>query len=90
MLHPRHAKYRLVVIPEPALGTRVILQHGPRGTIVVRGRRHQPIWLCGHCLAKLAVGVTRGQLMDAVLVCEECGSFNDTGAVSVLLALSSP
>jgi hypothetical protein len=87
MLRYHVAKYRLVVIGEPALGTRMILQHGRRGTIVVTGSRREPIWLCGRCAAKLAVGVARRQLMDAVLVCLNCGSYNDTSAASVAPAL---
>lgn len=86
MLRSHLAKYRLVVIAEPALGTRTVLQRGPRGTIVVMGSRPAPIWLCGRCSAKLAVGVTRRQLMDAVLLCLNCGSYNDTSDVSVTLA----
>lgn len=88
MLHSAAARYRLVVIAEPALGTRTILQHRRNGTIVVRGSRGEPVWLCGQCGAKLAVGVTRGQLMDAVLVCLNCGSYNDSSAVAVMLAVS--
>jgi hypothetical protein len=88
MLRSAHPRYRLVVIAEPALGTRTVLQHGRNGTIVVRGPRGEPVWLCGECSAKLAVGVSRGQLMDAVLVCLNCGSYNDTSAVAVMLAVS--
>jgi hypothetical protein len=88
MLPTSRGKYRLVVIAEPALGTRTILTHRRGGTIVVRGARGEPVWLCGGCAAKLAVGLTRGQLMDAVLVCASCGSYNDTSALAVILAAS--
>ena len=72
---------RMLVIPEPASGTRTVLVQGGAD----RMADHRPMFtgdasvdqLCGGCGRVLVDGVPLGQLRSAVLCCGRCGAFNE-------------
>lgn len=81
--HPgKRPEKRLRVIPEPEEGTRSVLVptddvvgpviNGPGG----RGTTDQ---VCGSCGRVLIAGIAPSQVMEMVIRCPDCGSYNDTG-----------
>ena len=48
----------------------------PRRIPVIRGRGHI-IYLCGACEVELARNVVPEQLTELIILCPECGAFNE-------------
>lgn len=63
---------RVVAKPRDA-GKRVI---APRRIPVIRGRGYIT-YICGACEAELAQNVVPEQLADLIILCPECGAFNE-------------
>lgn len=69
---------KLKVIPQPEKGTRAVLHFDSKDTsIIIQGKGNLDL-LCGSCGATLAKGVNEGQVKNLVLLCNKCGSYNDT------------
>jgi hypothetical protein len=66
-----------MVISEPEADTRTVLKYTGPGTAIFSGYGNVTM-LCGHCERPLAERVKMGTLRNLVLVCKNCGSFNDT------------
>jgi hypothetical protein len=70
---------RLVVIPEPAPGTRTVMNRTGEGTVVFAGQGGPPITMvCGNCGAPLIEGMAVKQIQGFVLRCNRCGAYNET------------
>ena len=87
----------LAVIPEPAKGSRTLLDGGGQGHPLMFGHdADAPDYLCGSCGYRLLTSIKLSDmkgLKDAVAVCPECGSFNDLASQSgagELPALAAP
>jgi hypothetical protein len=65
----------LVVVPEPARGTRSILAGTADQTIVMAGDGHA-VHVCGRCGAPLLQGVTPSLLFTMLVRCGRCGTHN--------------
>ena len=75
----RKRTIRMVVIPEPAPGTRSVINYQGEGTVIFRSTAGPTTELvCGKCGAPLVVGMTVDQIRGMVLRCKRCGSFNET------------
>ena len=69
---------RMVVIPEPAAGTRSVMNRQGEGTVIFAAPNGPNTTLvCGKCEAPLAVGMRVDQIVALVLRCNRCGSFNE-------------
>ena len=72
---------RLMVIPEPEEGSRVVLKKDDASstTVFLRGNDSDaPSLLCGGCGVVLVERTQRGTMGGIVLRCPRCGSYNDT------------
>ena len=69
------------VIPEPKKGTAAILQLGTpkyfmnEPYVIMRGNADTD-YVCGGCRVTIVSGIERGQLINMVLKCANCGSYN--------------
>jgi hypothetical protein len=76
-------RIRLKVIPEPEPKTRAILNYTGEGTIVIMAYHSEISFDCGKCGAPLIVGMLPEQVVNIVIKCNGCGSFNDTGGIMI-------
>lgn len=67
---------RLRVIPKPAEGTGTVLRFESDEPTMIRGKWDLDL-LCGKCGATLAAGVYEGMLINLVLQCNQCDSYNE-------------
>lgn len=67
---------KLQVIPKPAEGTRSVLAKAPPDPLLFQGEGDLNL-LCGKCGAILAKGVHEGTLINLVLQCNQCGTYNE-------------
>jgi len=61
------------VIPKPKEGTMAVFKLGKEGKIEGEGNDN---YLCGACGNIICKNVNRGQLINLVFVCPNCGSYN--------------
>jgi hypothetical protein len=73
----RKRHLRLAVIPEPEPMTRTVLKHYGEGTVILQGPA-QVVMDCGNCGEPLTDGWRPDLIENVVLVCHNCGSFNET------------
>jgi predicted RNA-binding Zn-ribbon protein involved in translation (DUF1610 family) len=69
-------QYNLEVIPEPAQGSAAVFMLSTEGPIPLLRGQGSHDFLCGACDNVIAKGVERGQVINIVLKCPNCGSFN--------------
>ena len=69
-------QYNLDVITEPAEGTAVVFMASTEGQIPFLRGQGSHDFLCGACDNVVAKGFDRGQIVNIVLKCSNCGSFN--------------
>ena len=75
------AKIQMEVIPEPETGTAAILQlDTPKyfmnePYVIMRGKADTD-YVCGGCRVTIVSGIERGRLINMVLKCANCGSYN--------------
>ena len=74
----RKRTIRMVVIPEPAPGTRSVINYQGEGTLIFSGAGAGTTMICGKCGAPLVQGMRIDQLQGLVLRCKACGSYNET------------
>lgn len=76
-------KIKLTVIDEPAPDTRNVIDYRGSGTVAMAGPNpFAPHLCCGSCGVPLVTGMPREQIINLVLRCKLCRSFNDTGDVT--------
>lgn len=68
--------YNLEVIPEPAHGTAVVLVPSMEGPIPLLQGQGSHDFLCEACDNVIARSIDRGQIVNIVLKCPNCRSFN--------------
>lgn len=68
--------YQLEVIPEPKPGTASVLITDKSGPFVFIRGTGSSNFLCGACQSVLVERMERGQIMEIVFKCSNCGSFN--------------
>lgn len=68
----------LKVIPEPDPCTRSVFIKTGDGTILFQGHDTSISLDCGKCGAPLIIGLALEQIVNVVVRCNQCGSFNDT------------
>jgi hypothetical protein len=67
---------QMTVISEPEHGTATVLIHGKKGNFVFIKGEGGDNYLCGACKNILCEKVSRGQIVNIVLKCPNCGNFN--------------
>ena len=70
------AKIQMGVIPEPAKGTAIVLTPPADGPQVMVQGVADDIYVCGSCGKPICENVERGQLINLVFKCFNCGSYN--------------
>ena len=78
---PAVPKIQMEVIPEPAANTAAILKlaqpnYATKEPFAVISGAGETDYVCGTCRVTIASRVTRGQLVNMVLFCVNCGSYN--------------
>lgn len=69
----------MVVIPEPAPGTRTVMVRTGEGTLVFDAPSGPATTLvCGKCRAPLVQGMRVDQIEGMVLRCNQCGAYNES------------
>lgn len=74
---PKGRVIRMVIIPEPPPGTRSVLKYTGAGTVVAQGPGNTTM-ACGKCGAPLIKGAAVQTLRNIVLICKNCGSYNES------------
>lgn len=69
-------QYNLEIIPEPEQGTAVVLIPSTEGPIPLMCGEGSHDFLCGACDNVIAKSIDRGQIVNIVLKCPNCKSFN--------------
>lgn len=67
----------LRVIPQPSNGARSVLVLDSPGTVFVKGEGPAVSYECGTCGSPLLVDVKAEQVRNVVLLCANCGSYNE-------------
>lgn len=68
--------YQMQVIPEPKPGTASVLITDKTGSFVFMRGSGSSNFVCGACQSVLVEGVERGQIIEIVFRCPNCGSYN--------------
>jgi len=68
--------YQMEVIPEPAQGTAAILALNKSGQYPLMEGKGTTNYLCGACRNVICKSVERGQIINLVFKCPNCGSYN--------------
>jgi len=70
---------KLNIIPEPPLPyTRTVLIKDGNDPLFIKGYTTKFKFVCGKCGSILMEGIDRKQVINIVLKCNKCNSFNDT------------
>lgn len=67
----------LTTIPEPKRKSRSVLELRSAGTILIQGEGPPISYDCGVCASPLLVDVRPDQVTNVVLVCANCGAYNE-------------
>ena len=70
------AKIQMEIIPEPAKGTASVLIPGSEGPQVMLQGAADVTYICGCCGKPICENVQRGQVINLVFKCFDCGSYN--------------
>lgn len=70
------AKIQMEVIPEPEKGTASVLVPGQHGPQVMFKGAGDDTYICGCCGKPICENVQRGQFINLVFRCYNCGSYN--------------
>ena len=70
------AKIQMEVIPEPKKGTAAVLAPGTNGPQVMFKGQADVTYSCGCCGKPICENIQRGQLINLVFKCFNCGSYN--------------
>lgn len=76
------ARTPLNSIPDPGLTRSTLVREG-EGTVVFTGDYEGPVYTCGSCGAPLIEGVRGTHVVDLMLFCNACGSYNESPAADV-------
>lgn len=68
--------YQMEVIPEPAKGTAAVLALNKSGPYPLMEGNGTINYLCGACRNVICKSVERGQIMNLVFKCPNCGCYN--------------
>jgi uncharacterized ferredoxin-like protein len=68
--------YQMQVIPEPKAGTASVLVFDKKGKFVMIQGSGSANFLCGACQNIICQSMERGQIVNLVFKCPNCGSFN--------------
>jgi hypothetical protein len=71
---------KLQPVPKPSNGSRTVLRLDGPGTIIVQGNgANAPAisYDCGSCGSPLMVDVRRGQVTNVIMLCNNCGTYNE-------------
>ena len=69
--------YSMEVIPKPKEGiASVISWSGEKGNFAVIKGEGNDNYICGTCGNNICQNVVRGQIINFVIVCPNCGSYN--------------
>lgn len=74
----------LQVIPEPDLSRSTLMRQG-EGTVIFDGDFAGPSYVCGACSAPLIEGVQGDHIIDLVLWCNACNSYNEAPSADTAL-----
>jgi predicted RNA-binding Zn-ribbon protein involved in translation (DUF1610 family) len=69
-------KIQMEVIPEPEPGTASVLVLDKKGSYAIIRGVGDIDYVCGVCRNVICERVERGQIMNMVFRCPQCGSFN--------------
>lgn len=65
----------LRIIPRPAANTRTVVMKA--AAPVITGRGGSTAYRCGGCRLTLVKGIQKARVINVVIRCPGCGSFND-------------
>jgi len=68
--------YQMEVIPEPAQGTAAVLALNKNGPYPLMKGNGTTNYLCGACRNVICKSVERGQIVNLVFKCPDCGNYN--------------
>jgi predicted RNA-binding Zn-ribbon protein involved in translation (DUF1610 family) len=68
--------HQMIVIPEPEQGTATVFIHKKKGNFAFIKGEGSNNYLCGACQNVLCEKVNRGQVVNIVFKCPNCGNFN--------------
>lgn len=68
--------YQMEVIPEPKPGTAAVFVTDKTGEFVFMRGTGSAKFVCGACQSTVIEGMERGQIVNLVFKCANCGSFN--------------
>ena len=69
--------YSMAVIPKPKEGTAAVLSwSGEKGKFAVIKDGGNDNYICGACGNVICQNVNRGQIINLVIACPNCGSYN--------------
>lgn len=71
-------KIKLREIPKPEEGTRTVLVYSGDGTVAMSGVATGHDYVCGVCDSVILEAIPKGQVVNVVFRCNNCGAFNDT------------
>ncbi len=66
----------LEIIPKPKEGTATILIFTQKGRYVIMSGEASDNYLCGACENTICKNVSRGQIINLVFKCPNCGEYN--------------
>jgi hypothetical protein len=67
---------QMEVVPEPKPGERTVLTLGESGQYAIIRGTGEVNYLCGTCRNVICDHIERGQVINIVFKCPNCGSFN--------------
>ena len=70
------ANYSMEVIPPQKEGTATVLKMTQRGNIPIIKGQGEDNYHCGACNNVICQNINRGQIINIVFVCPNCGTFN--------------
>lgn len=69
--------YSMEIIPKPKEGTASVFSwSGEKGKFAVIKGEGNDNYICGACGNVICQNVNRGQIIDLVIACPNCGSYN--------------
>ena len=72
------SNYLMEVVPKPKEGSATVLKMNKKGNFALITGQGNNNYLCGKCKNTICQNIERGQVINLVFVCPNCGSYNLT------------